>query len=95
MIELIAVAGTGTDYALLVTAWDARPDDRPGLAGHMEVLRLLSRSMVASVTQAQPDDIKRIDAWLTEHAGTTDVSPADREFFTEQLCLAWQEVNPS
>lgn len=91
MIELLAVAGAGTAYAVLVTTRDAL-SDQPGLAGHMEVLRLLSRNLVAAVTQAGRGDTKRIDAWLAKHAGTTDVSAADREFFTEQLRLAQQEA---
>jgi hypothetical protein len=91
MIELIAVAGTGTGYALLVTTRDLL-SDRPGLAGHMEVLRLLSRNMVASITQSPRDDAQRIDAWLIQHAGTTELSQDDKDFFAEQLRLARQKV---
>lgn len=88
MIELIALAGAGAGSRVLV----ARSNVPGTLYRQMETLRLLSRKMVADVSDVRPGDTRAIDAWLEKHAGTTDLSELDRQFFAEQLRVAQREV---
>lgn len=88
MLELIAIGAGVALVAPAVNDWclDGRITGR--------TLTVLVRATGLRVTSTKPIDgapTARLDDWLAEHAGTTDVSDADREFFAEQLRLAAAE----
>lgn len=87
MIELLGIAAGGS--ALLITTYDLACDSLPRRA---EVVRVLSALTVSAITTVRHDDRNRINAWLSKHAGTTELSETDREFFRIQLELAERRV---
>jgi len=93
MIELVAVAAAG-GYSVLVAAGEVFADDERGAQYRQaEILRALSRMMVARVTRVRPGDGQRINAWLAKNAGTTDLPEEEKLFFRTQLELATKEVD--
>lgn len=91
--RLIATAGAGTGYRLLVMATDPPNTPVGGLARQAEVLRILSSLTVSTITRVHHDDAGRIDAWLKAHDGSAELSLEDEAFFATQLALATERAS--
>lgn len=94
MMQLLATAGTGTDYALLVAVDDWTGDAPPGTLWRQEqILCLLSSRMVATVARTRRCNARRIGLWHDEHPGAGLPSAEDQLLFAEHLRAAELEVS--
>jgi hypothetical protein len=85
MLELLGI-GVGGFLAVSVIS-DFLVDGGPS-----GLVSTLGRRLGRPVTVVAPSDTPAVKAWLREHAGTTDLNPADVAFFEDQLHLAYRDV---